>query len=70
MKATDLSDQYDDRMVITRAKGVQTPGVDGSKYKDPIRGRQPDSFFSVGGKTQDISSKVDRWSRNNGRSGR
>ena len=58
---------FDDDSAPTRAKPVNTPTV---KYKDPVRGRQPDSFFALGDKGQDISAKVERWSRNNGRAGK
>ena len=53
---------------LTRAKPVRTPGV-GSKYKDPILGRQPDEFFANGSRYgNDISAKIERAGRNNGRS--
>lgn len=62
MKATDLSDQYDDRMVITRAKPTQTPGV-GRKYT----ARDADTSH---GYSRDISAKVEAWSKRRvGRSG-
>jgi hypothetical protein len=57
---------------VTRAKPVHTPGV-GTKYKDPIRGRQPDQFFAVGDQFgQDIGAKLDREAnrRKNGAGGR
>ena len=63
---------YDDDLSVTRAKPASTPGV-GSKYRDPIRGRQPDSFFAVGDQYgQDISAKLDRDAakRRNGANGR
>ena len=57
---------FDDDLSVTRAKPVRTPGV-GTKYRDPIRGKQPDEFFAIGDhRGQDISSKIDRASRTRG----
>jgi hypothetical protein len=50
---------YNDSLNVTRAPPVRTPGA-GQRYKDPIRGAQPDEFFAVGGSAQDISSKLSR----------
>jgi hypothetical protein len=42
----------------SRSDGMRAP----ASFKDPIRGKQPDSFFTVGG-SQDISAKIDRAAR-------
>lgn len=60
---------YEDDLSVTRAKPVSTPTT---KYRDPIRGRQPDSFYSIGGSAQDISGKLAKEAnkRRNGSGGR
>lgn len=46
----------------SRGASVTTPGV-GKRYADPIRGKQSDDFFAIGGSGQDISAKLDRDAR-------